>query len=61
MVNKPHCLDRATVMDGLFESIKNEAGMGRRADPPADDASSEGVDNESDINEPFPGGHVSEI
>ena len=61
MVNQPHCLDRVAVMDGLFEGIQYKPGMRGGSDAPADDASSIGVDDESDINKPFPGGDVGEV
>jgi len=28
VVNQPHALDRAPLMDGLFEGVQNEPGMG---------------------------------
>ena len=61
MVDKTHAFGRTTFMDSLFEGVEDEPGMGRGADPPADDPPGEGVDYEGYIGEPFPGGDVSEI
>ena len=47
--------------DPLFEGIENEPGMRGGADPPANDPPGIGVDNEGDIDEPFPCGDVGEI
>ena len=70
----PHGLDRAPFMDRLFESIDNDASMGRCTDAPPDDASGTGVDDRAmgtplvretvargDINEPLPGGDIGEV
>lgn len=44
VVDQPHALGRAAFMNCLFQSIQNEASMGRTADPPAHDAAGIGVD-----------------
>jgi hypothetical protein len=49
MVNQSHCLHRATVMDGLFEGIKDKPGMRGGADAPTDDLAGIGIDDESHI------------
>src|SRR5690606_14560537 len=54
VVNQPYALDRAAVMDRLFEGIKDEPGIRRGADPPADNLAGISVDDESDINKPLP-------
>ena len=48
-------------MDCLFEGIEDETRMGRSADPPTHDAAGTGVDDEGDIDKPYPGGDISEV
>jgi hypothetical protein len=55
VVNEPAPMGRPALIQSLFKSIEDERGMGRAADPPADDVSGENVDDESDINETLPG------
>lgn len=61
MMDQPHGLDRAAFVGGVFEGIQNEPGMRSGADAPADDGSSIGVDDESDIDEAFLSGDIGEI
>ena len=61
MMDQPHALDRAAVMDCLFEGIQNEPRMWGDADAPADDLAGIGVDDESDIDEPLPSCDIGEI
>ena len=61
VVNKPHALGRSAFMDGLLEGVENEPGMREGADAPATDRMSLGVDDESDLDEPFLSGHVGKV
>ena len=45
----PHALSTAAIMQRLFQGIGDEPRMGRRADPPAQDAAGTGVDDEGDM------------
>jgi hypothetical protein len=47
-------------MDRLFERIQNKPGIWEGADPPADDLAGVSVDDESGMDEPFPGCHIGE-
>ena len=47
-------------MDRLLQRIEHEGGRGRCADLPANDAASESIDDECDIDEPGPGVDVGE-
>ena len=59
VVNQPHCLRGAPIMDSLFQSIEHKARMGRCADTPADDLSGISINDEGDICEPLPCGEWS--
>ena len=48
-------------MNGLLERIEHEAGVCRPRDPPADDATGVGVDDEGDVDEARPGRHIGEV
>jgi hypothetical protein len=48
-------------MKCLIEGIEHKARMGSPACPPTDDAASEGIDHERDVNEALPSGHIREI
>lgn len=61
MVDQPHALAGAAFMDRLLEGIEDEPRMRRSADAPADDPAGIGVDDEGDVNEPFPGRDIGEI
>ncbi len=61
MVNQPATVDGPSIMKCLIEGIEHKARMGSPACPPTDDAASEGVDHERDVNEALPSGHVREI
>lgn len=52
-------LDRATFMQGSFERIQNEPGMGGGADPADEDLAGTRVTDESHMNEPFPNGDIA--
>lgn len=52
---------RPAVVKRLLQGVENEAGVGRAADPPADNAASEDVDDERHIDEARPGGDVREV
>ena len=61
MVNEAAAMLRAPLVQGLFESVQDKAGVRRTADPPADDAPGIGVDDEGDVGEARPGGDVGEV
>ncbi|KJZ32865.1 hypothetical protein TW83_01030 [Paracoccus sp. S4493] len=61
MVDEPHALGWAAVVDSLFEGIENEACMGCLARAPADDFAGTGIDDEGDIYKLLPAGDVSEV
>ena len=48
-------------MQGLFKGIKHEVRMRCPADPPADNAAGEHIDDEGDIDKPCPGRDIGEI
>ena len=52
MLHQAAAMSGLSLVQDLLESIENEAGMGRPAHPPTDDAAGIGVDHE---------GHVDEI
>lgn len=60
MVNEP-ASGRAADQKRLVECIENETRMGCPACPPTDDAASEGIDHERDVDEALPSGHIREI
>ncbi len=49
------------VAQSLLESIQDEMGLHRARNPPADDPSREGVDDERDMDEARPGRDVGEV
>jgi hypothetical protein len=51
----PAAMGGPALIQSLFKSIEDETGMGRSADPPADDVSGENADDEGDINETLSG------
>ncbi len=61
MVDQAAALNGTALVQGLLQRIQHEAGMGRAADPPADDAPGEGVDDEGHVDEAPPGGDVGEV
>lgn len=54
-------MGRASLMGGLFQGIQDKAGMRRLTGSPVDDPACVCVDDEGNISEPGPGGHVGEI
>ncbi|ESX22539.1 hypothetical protein X765_30620 [Mesorhizobium sp. LSHC440B00] len=48
-MDQPAPLHGPPIMESLFQSVQNEAGMRRPAHPPADDPSRIGVDDKGDI------------
>jgi len=61
MVNQSATVDRSPIMKRLVEGIENETRMGSLACSPTDDAASEGIDYERDVNEALPRVHIGEI
>ena len=61
MMNEAAAAGRPSVMERLFEGVQDEVGVRRPAGPPADDPPGVGVDDESDIDEACPGGHIRKI
>ena len=57
----PTALNGATVMQGLLQSIEDEAGMGSPRYPPADNSPGKRVDDECHINEALPCRDVGEV
>jgi hypothetical protein len=53
-------LGRSALMNGLFESIQDEAGACRAACSPTDDPAGERIDHEGDADEPLPHRHKCE-
>ena len=58
VVHEPASLHRPPIMESLFQSVQDEAGMRRPAHPPADDPAGIGVDDKGDIDEAGPGRDV---
>jgi hypothetical protein len=61
VVHEPASLHRPPIMESLFESVQDEAGMRRPAHPPADDPAGKGFDDKGDIDEAGPGRDVGEV
>lgn len=61
MMNQPATVDGPPITQCLLEGIENEACMGSPARSPIDNAASECIDHERDVNEPLPSGHIREI
>jgi hypothetical protein len=61
MVHQPATMDGPPIMKCLIEGIGHKARVGSPACPPTDDAASEGIDHERDVNEALPRSHVCEI
>ena len=53
VVDQPGAADRPARVQGLFEGIQHEAGRRRAADPPADNAPGEGIDDEAACTKPL--------
>ena len=45
----------------ISEGVEDHVGAHVRGHPPADDHAGEGVDDEADVGDPRPGGHVGEV
>ena len=60
MMDETAAARRSAIMKGLLECIEDEAGMGRPACSPANDAARERIDNERDVHEPRPGRDIGE-
>lgn len=58
MVNQPATVNWPPIMKCLIEGIEHKARMGSPACPPTDDAASEGIDHERDVNEALPRPHT---
>ena len=54
-------MGRPSIVKRLFQGIEDEAGMSRPAGPPTHDPPGVGVDDESYVDEPRPGGDVGEV
>ena len=54
MVDESSPADGAALVQRLLQGIQHEAGLGGPGDPPADDAPSEGVDDEGHVDEAGP-------
>ena len=61
VMNKTASDARSAIVQRLFEGIEHKARMRRPADPPADNAAGEHIDNESDVDKPDPGRDAGEI
>src|SRR5271163_276829 len=61
VVHEPASLHGPPIMESLFQSVQDEAGMRRPAHPPADDPAGIGVDDKGDIDEAGPGRDVGEV
>jgi hypothetical protein len=48
-------------VQGLLQSVQNEVGLHRTADPPVYDVSREDINNEGDVDEALPGRDVGEV
>jgi hypothetical protein len=55
MMNQPAAMDGPPIMKRLVEGIEHKARMGSPACPPTDDTASEGIDDESHVDEALPG------
>lgn len=61
MVNEATAVLRAPLVQGLFESVQDEAGVRRAADTPADDSPGISVYDEGDVDEARPGRDIGEV
>ena len=60
-MDEPAALNGSALVQSLFQRVEDKAGMGGPADPPADDPSGEGVDDEGHVDEALPGRDVGEV
>lgn len=61
VMDQPAPLHGPPIMESLFQSVQNEAGMRRPAHPPADDPSRIGVDDKGDIDGARPGRDAGQV
>lgn len=61
MVNQPTTVNWPPIIKCLVEGIEHKARMGSPACSPTDDATSEGIDYERNVNDALPSGHIGEI
>ena len=61
MVDQPILRTGPGGMDRLLQRIEDKTRSGLRGHFPANDPSGEGVDDEGDIDEPRPGGHLHQL
>ena len=60
-MDKPAAMHWTPIVQRLFQSIEDKARMCGAADPPANDASGEGIDDKCYIDKTLPRRHVGEI
>ena len=51
----------STLMNSLFQSIQNKAGIGCAACAPTNDPPREHIDDEGDVDKPLPCGDICEV
>ncbi len=61
VVDQSALLNKASIMQGLFQSIEDKVSFGRPRDPLSDDAISECVDDEGHIDKTLPCRHVGKV
>lgn len=61
VVHKAAAMSGGSIMQSLLQSIEDEARVCRPAHSPADDAASEGVNHQGDVDEALPGRDIGEI
>jgi hypothetical protein len=61
VVNQPHGLRGAPIMNRVLKGIQDEPRLGGRTHPPAGDLARRGIDDESDIYKPLLGGDIGEV
>jgi len=58
VVDKPAAMNRAPLVQSLFETIKDKAGVGCASGAPVDDPAGEGINDERDVDKALPVRHV---
>src|SRR5690606_35720920 len=61
VMHETAAMNGTPIMKRLLQSIENEGRMRRPADAPTDDTPVKRIDDEGDIDEALPGGHVGKI